>query len=174
RVRVTATNPFGTAVPEEPQASAVAVSAVAPNETHVKRETLLRWAGIPPQQRTSAVAEPYDICSATLKGGIWTRGYGTCIVDVTSKGATQRVYVEVRDGSVQALTATAPIRTNIHRPTLLQWVGIPTTQKTTVTATPYSVCSATLKGGFWTRGYGTCVVTVRSQGVGVTVNVEVR
>jgi len=173
-VRVTATNPFGTAAPQEPQATAVAVSAVAPIETHVKRETLLRWAGISPQQRTSAVAEPYDICSATLKGGIWTRGYGTCVVDVTSRGETQRVYVEVRDGSVQALTATAPIRTHVRRPTLLQWVGIPATQKTTVTATPYSVCSATLKGGFWTRGYGTCVVTVRSQGEGVTVNVEVR
>lgn len=173
-VRVTAANPFGTVTPDEPQASAVAVSAVAPIETHVKRETLLRWAGIPSEQRTSAVAVPYDVCSATLKGGIWTRGYGTCVVDVTSRGETQRVYVEVRDGSVQALSATAPIRTHIRRPTLLKWVGIPTTQTTTVTATPYSVCSATAKGGFWTRGYGTCVVTVRSQGVGVTVNVDVR
>ena len=174
QVRVTATNAFGTVTPEEPQATAMAVSAVAPIETHVKRETLLRWAGIPPEQRTSAVAEPFDTCSATLKGGVWTRGYGTCVVDVTSKGETQRVYIEVRDGSVQALTATAPIRTHIRRPTLLQWVGIPLTQTTTVTATPYSICSATAKGGFWTRGYGTCVVTVRSQGVGVTVNVDVR
>jgi len=173
-VRVSVTNPFGTVAPDEPQASAIAVSAVTPIETHVKRETLLRWAGIPAEQRASATAEPYDVCSATLKGGIWTRGYGTCVVDLTSKGATQRVYVEVRDGSVQALTAKAPIRTHIRRPTLLQWVGIPLSQKTTVTATPYEVCSATKIGGFWTRGNGTCVVTVRSQGVGVTVNVEVR